>query len=519
MARGGGAALIKKFLALGNNYLAVTALVAAGCAFAFYAWQRDIGLDLWDEGFLWYGVQRTMLGEVPVLDFFAYDPGRYYWSAAIMLVLDDAGLLALRIAGAAIQAIGLFFGLLALGTVTKKEDRFFILIAAITLVIWMFPRHKYFDITALLALIFVFTWLVQRADLRRYFIAGLTVGIVAVFGKNHGVYGLTASALILGYLWLERSGPGLLKSISALSAGIAAGYAPVLILMVMQPGFTEAFWQSIVFLLTGGAAIIPVNIPWPWRVSFGDKTIIGLVFLAVFVWAVVGIPWILWLRYKHKHVPALWVSCAALGLPYAHAVSLRADIPHLSQALYPVLLAALGGIAMQRPAKRMACAGFICLLSIVVMLGRHPGWDCRPGKECAEVELLGDRLKLPPSVDRDMKLLNSLNEQYAAPARTFFVAPFWPGAYAAFEKKAPVWEVYAFATRDDAFQRREIARIEAANPGFVLIYDLPLDGRDELRYSRSHALIAEYVEKNYVLLEGYSENPAYRIYASKQNRQ
>ncbi len=116
-------------------------------------------------------------------------------------------------------------------------------------------------------------------------------------------------------------------------------------------------------------------------------------------------------------------------------------------------------------------------------------------------------------------MLNKLAEQFAPGDRTFIAAPFWPGAYAALGRKSPMWEIYVLFPRSVAFQQAEIERIKAANPGFVVIDDFPLDGRDDLRFRNTHPIIDQYIRDNFEPLNGYSRNPAFQIYRSKQDGQ
>ena len=164
---------------------------------ALFIWQGNVGFSLWDEGFLWYGVQRTMLGEVPIRDFMAYDPGRYYWSSALMNLWGDNGIMVLRGTVAIFQTAGLFTGLFLIAQSLKKHSLYYLLLSAVILVVWMYPRHKLFDISLSIFLVGILTFLIQKPVIKRYFIAGICVGLIAVFGRNHGMYGAVASIAII----------------------------------------------------------------------------------------------------------------------------------------------------------------------------------------------------------------------------------------------------------------------------------------------------------------------------------
>ena len=110
-------------------------------------------------------------------------------------------------------------------------------------------------------------------------------------------------------------------------------------------------------------------------------------------------------------------------------------------------------------------------------------------------------LTVSPTTASEIELLTSLTERCGDDDRLFLALPFWPGAYAALQRRSPTWEIYGLFRNSRVFEETEIARIEAANPSFAVILDYPLDGRDDLRFKATHPLTYEYVRKTFRELE------------------
>ena len=224
--------------------------------------QGHIGINLSDEGFLWYGTVQTASGEVPLRDFQSYDPGRYYWGAFWSIFLGR-GIIALRISAAIFQWIGLTLGLLVLREVVRSWRT--LAVAALLLLVWMFPRHKLFDLSLSLAAVYVAFHLVKKPSLGQHFLSGVFIGLAAFFGHNHGLYNFLAFSALILFIWLRIDRGQLVKRIGSWLAGILLGYSPMLVMMLTISGFFESFVSSIMFLLRIRRTNIPLPIPWPWR--------------------------------------------------------------------------------------------------------------------------------------------------------------------------------------------------------------------------------------------------------------
>ncbi|MFK3798188.1 hypothetical protein [Pseudomonas sp. NPDC088444] len=431
----------------------------------------------------------------------------------------------MRITVAIFQAAGLFIGVLLIASADRsaKKNVLFSLLAAAVLMCWMVPRHKLFDISLSIFLVGLLAYLVQYQTAKRYFIAGLGLGLIAIFGRNHGMYGLAGSLGVLIWLvWKHAEDAQPIRGVLYWGLGVVAGYSPLLVMVCFIPGFFRAFWESILFLFDQQATNLPLPIPWPWTVNFSGTTLIqgtewfvvGIFFIALLVSGSALLAFTLYQRCRGRAVSPVLVACAFLSLPYAHYAYSRADIGHLAQGIFPMLIGLLALAGSLPVTLRWASGLILLLMSVLASIELHPVWQCYARVACVDVTVSGSELKIDQDTAGAIDLLRKLTSEYAADGRSYLVAPYWPGGYAINERKSPMWEVYALFPRSESFERKEIERIEEAQPGFAVIMDVPLDGRQELRFQNSHPYINKYITENFILLPN-SPSPAYKIYKRK----
>ena len=229
----------------------------------------DVDLSLQDEGFLWYGAQRVLAGEVPQRDFQAYDIARYYGSAAWILITGSDGVMALRLGHAALGSACLVLVTWLVRSARVPSSAWAVLVPVMFWV-WLAPYFKLSDSFAVLLMVAGVSGLLRRPTPWRWAALGGCLGVAGTIGINHGAYGVAAALLATARLWHVDRATVTPAALGALLLGGLVGYLPVLAFHVAAPGFAAAFFDQIAQLFESGATNIALPLPRldaPWRAA------------------------------------------------------------------------------------------------------------------------------------------------------------------------------------------------------------------------------------------------------------
>ena len=473
-------------------------VLAAALLVVAMAWQQRLDLNLADEGFLWYGAQRVLAGELPLRDFQAYDPARYFWSAAWMALIGSDGIVALRWGNTVLAALTVILAGWTVSAHSHRASASAILLAGLVFALWMVPAYKVSDSFAAILLLFAFTRLVQRPTLRRHAEAGACWGVAAMIGINHALYGAIAGLLVFLYVG-GASRP--VRRIGAAAAGAILGYSPILALHVLAPGFTAGFIDSISRLFEYGETNQALPFPNPFGflqvprmgiLMAATETLGALLFaLAPVLW--IWGAWRLRSREARAAVQPVIPASLILSIPYAHYAYSRADPLHLAVSILPLIALMLALALQSRPAVRRPALALLFLISLVFTAHMQPGYYFLRGDLTQTVAVGPDRLRLRPETEALVRAAQAASS--SAGERGFFAGPYLPGAYAVARRRSPVWEIYMLFPALPWRQKVEIERLQRAEVRQALISTQRADGRADLGLAQTHPLLMAYLRK------------------------
>lgn len=490
---------------------AKVALLSSTLVVMLFLLQYNIGLNLAEEGFLWYGAIQTASGQIPIRDFESYDPGRYYWSAFWMLLFGK-GIISLRVSLAIFRVIGLTFGLLALRRVIHSWGVLFI--AGLILLLWMVPRHKTFESSLIMASVYFAVRLLENPSLRQYFISGIFVGITALFGRNHGLYNLLSFSFLILFIHLRLQKTGLIKHTTVWAGGILLSYSPMLIMMLIVPGFFNSFVDSLALLLRRGSTNMPLPVPWPWRFNYSRMTIsqaffslfTGSFFLLLPLFNIFAIIYSLLSKKEHLKRISLLTACGLVGITYMHYAFARADIGHLAHGVAPLLIGMMAlPFAFNFSSKKALCsAGLIIILVMTVFSAGTQNWrylKAATPSVFVGSDIAGDNLWIPIWDARYIETVRHIDSQLVSPEEGLLILPWRPTMYPILRRKSPLRELWFLDPQTETRQKEMIEELEQKKVNWIILDTFALDGREELRFSNTYKLLWRYFQENYDFIE------------------
>lgn len=491
--------------------IVILSLSLVGGAFLL---QGRVSLSLGDEGFLWEGVWKTLAGQVPIRDFVAYDPGRYYWCAAFMKVLGP-GLISLRISLALFQLMGMTLGLLAASRAVTS--RFGLTFVGVVLLLWMNPRWKIFEHSIAMAAVYFAVLVVENPDWKRHFLAGVFVGLAALVGRNHGLYAFLSFSCLISFLHWKKATSGLTRSISAWAMGLVVGGLPLLAMMLFVPGYFESNIDWLRVILRHGATNLSIPVPWPWRLQhigiprsvYVQNLAVGMGFVLAPVLAVIVAVIAAKTTASSMKRRSLLVAALFPSIFYLHHAFARADYGHLAQSIHPSLLACVGlGVLLPdvRGAQRfrLALAAVLLLVSAAPTILRQPLiamiLSRRAGQTWVDCQVAGDRLLLPSDQAEYIHTVERLVGKYVGAEEPVLIAPIEPALYPILGRTSPILNSYCLLPETEERQAKMIQQLLQNHVRLAIIWNVAIDGQPEMRFEKTYPLVWRFLEENFARL-------------------
>ena len=484
-------------------------------------------LNVADEGYLAWGSQRVMDGQVIYRDFHRnYPPGIYYLFASLFSLFGSDFMLTRIVSLVFLCAICSISYLLLRPIVPP----WLAIWAALVPVLIQSPVHKMFvPLSAIGGLVLCKWSLKGNSGGWRPIWLGLGAGFIALFRQDAA-----------GFAWMIIAGSAAVKAVSdvaglrvdmrraalrllaywlKLAVGSAAVWIPLAVALAAAGGaLNDMFEQLIMGGLRDNARMgIPfpdLAMTWAKGISFQMRVETALFYFPVAV-ATAGLLLAMWRALRRSAGGWPFLGQLSLMTLLMHSAFLqRSDLPHLKQIIVlPVLVLALlageclGWIRKARPGPLSGTVGWVLIAVLLGWLAVASWWGyetdlARAYRENGmAVQLDEPKARFMVSKTR-LKLVNEIAakiRELTSPGDPIFVAPYAPMFYFLTDRINPTRYDVLFpgAVSSVEVQREIIGDMESAGVKVVVIRDIEWDGKKERRFARYAPVITKYLESRY----------------------
>ncbi len=472
----------------------------------FYLPGIKTNINFADEGYLWHGTQEVLNGKIPIRDFRAYDPGRYYW-CAFWFRLFGSSLLSLRIGLSIAQFLALSIGLTVV--YSASNDWLSTLLAGLLIIAWMFPLHKQIDIMFSLLTPLMAILLVGNPIDAQYFISGVYIAVCLFFGLNHGIYAAGALSLLILIMVLNSHGLAHSEASIWFASGLLLGTLPMLSFFIFVPRLFKVYWQKkISRILKRGSANLPLPTPWLWNnntpqlagLDKGGQFIVKLLFT---VMPIMYVAIIISSADPASNTQWYLLAIACSGLFYLHHAFSRADLGHLSQSIAPFLLC-LSILLNQLPTIWLVffmLAVITFSIKYIYLANNSLSLHLFKDHGLEKFNAAGTEFWLSPHQCHYLSQLRNLINTHSKPGDSLLLLPNLVTLYPMLQRKTAVYDIFSVYPATEEEENQMIDQLSKQPVSFALINNSQLDSREDLRFSNTHPKVWQYLNQEFILLQ------------------
>lgn len=489
----------------------------------------NVGINIADEGFLANGVLRSLNGEVPFRDFISYMPGSYLVFVPFF-ALFGANLLIIRIAWIIVRILS---AILIFRITDSITSRTFAFLAALLFIIVPGPSHKSLVLLLGLVNIFVIVHYLKTRSLKSLLFSASVAALTFAFRQDITIYAIfttLASILLLCLNDYVRSEDktnryislrNYLKSGVIYLAGIMVFIAPFILYAVMDVGLRQKllYW----FYATTS---VTIPLPYPKLIYLSSTDLFsnirlsfeGLLFYLPFIISGTLLIWIIQKVFRRESIGVTHINVFAIcifALMTLNQVRLRADFPHLTQAMAPfyILYAyELGGIYryMGRLFTQRSWAKAVSLVLVFLLPALYlADMVLYHGRDVGSIGIIREKERLLSVNNAPVYLIKEeslIIDQVVTHIKTntqpndyIFVVPYQPMFYFLTDRRNPTYfdMILPGTLKDYAMEIELIENLKRTRPKYIIYLDLVLDNQEDRRFSNYARRLNKFIKANY----------------------